>query len=186
MNLPGATVIRVSAQDIHAAIARHRGDLTKLGPAMRHALAPVIAHPDLMSLGAPRQGNNVAVSKYLYFDGELAILIYEIPLDRPVPPHDHGIWETVSVYRGRMRHRVHRRSDDRAVPGRATLATIDDRELIAGDFAIVAPPDDIHSFAALDNGTIGITIVFGSYKNERNYYDIEKGIYEVRRQRNAR
>ena len=43
--------------------------------------------------------------------------------------------------------------------------------LAKGDFAIVAPPDDIHGFVALDDETYGISLVRGEYKPIRNYYD---------------
>jgi predicted metal-dependent enzyme (double-stranded beta helix superfamily) len=53
---------------------------------------------------------------YLYFDGELSILLYQVPKGKTIPPHDHGIWETLSVYRGRMKHVV-TSADDGLVPG---------------------------------------------------------------------
>jgi hypothetical protein len=58
--------------------------------------------------------------------------------------------------------------------------------LRVGDFAIVTPPADIHSFTALDDGTYGITVVHGAYKAERHYYDPVAGTYEVRASRNVR
>ena len=68
------------------------------------------------------------------------------------------------MYRGRIRHVVYERVDDQTVPGAAELRVAEDRELGPGDFAIVAPPADIHSFTALSDGTYGITVVSGAYK----------------------
>jgi predicted metal-dependent enzyme (double-stranded beta helix superfamily) len=178
--------IRDCAQAIAAAIADHRGDQAALGRDMDAALRRLMTRDDLIGLGAPREGNNVAMSRYLYFDGELSILLYEVPKGRTIPPHDHGTWETVSVYRGRMRHVVYARDDDGTKPGFAELRAIDDRVLLRHDFAIVAPPNDIHSFTALDEGTYGITVVNGPYKAERLYYNAEEKSYVVKRQRNAR
>jgi hypothetical protein len=90
------------------------------------------------------------------------------------------------VYRGRIRHVVYERVDDQTVPGAAELRIAEDRELEPGDFAIVAPPADIHSFTALSDGTYGITVVSGSYKRDRHYYQPEKNTYVIRQGRNAR
>jgi len=178
--------IRDCAGAITAAIAVHRGDAAALGKAMDPALRRLMERDDLIDVGAPREGNNVAMSRYLYFDSELTILLYHVPKGQPIPPHDHGTWETVSVYRGRMRHVVYRRTDDGTKPGHAELRAIDDRVLERGDFAIVAPPDDIHGFTALDDDTYGITVVNGAYKAERHYYKPDEKTYVVKRQRNAR
>ena len=180
------STVRDCAQAIAAAIARHGGDGEKLGASIKASLRDLVAMPNLLELGIPREGNNVAFSQYLYFDGELSIIIFEVPNGKTIPPHDHGIWETLSVYRGRLRHIVYARADDGRVPGVADLRVADDAVLLVGDFAIVSPPADIHSFTALDEGTYGITVVHGAYKAERHYYDPAAGTYEVRASRNVR
>jgi hypothetical protein len=81
---------------------------------------------------------------------------------------------------------VYARADDGAVPGVAELRVESDAVLERGDFAIVSPPADIHSFTALDEGTYGITVVNGAYKTERHYYDPAARTYEVRAGRNVR
>ncbi len=52
--------------------------------------------------------------------------------------------------------------------------------------AFVAPPADIHSFTALEDGTLGLTIVNGAYKDERHYYRPETNSYVVKKQQNPR
>ena len=180
------SAVRDCARAIADAIARHgnRGDA--LAAAIRAALAPLMEQPDLLDRGIPRAGNNVAFSRYLYFDGEISILLFEVPQGKPIPAHDHGIWETLSVYRGRIRHVVYERSDDGTQEGVADLRIADDRILERGDFAIVAPPADIHGFTGLDEGTYGITVVAGTYKPDRHYYQPEQRTYEVRRGLNVR
>jgi predicted metal-dependent enzyme (double-stranded beta helix superfamily) len=180
------SIIRDCAQAIAAAIARHGSDGEALGAAIKASLRHLVAMPNLLELGIPREGNNVAFSQYLYFDGDLSIIIFEVPNGKTIPPHDHGIWETLSVYRGRIRHVVYERVDDQTVPGAAELRVAEDRELERGDFAIVAPPADIHSFTALSDGTYGITVVSGAYKRDRHYYQPEKNSYVIRQGRNAR
>ena len=181
-----ASPIRDCANAIAAAIAAHGDDSAALGRAIDASLKQLMREPDLLERGIAREGNNVAFSRYLYYDGDLSILIYEVPKDRPIPAHDHGIWETLSVYRGRLRHVVYERIDDAGVPGVADLRVKDDRVLARGDFAIVAPPSDIHSFTALEDGTYGITVVSGAYKAERHYYDPDRRTYVVKRGRNVR
>ena len=144
----------------------------------------LLSRDDLDRLGVPRQGNNVASSQYLYFDGQLSILLFELPKDQPVPPHDHGVWEAFCVYRGRVGHTVFERVDDESVPGKAELSTVGGQVLGPGDIAVVAPPADIHGFTALETGTMGLTVVCGAYKDERHYYRPESGTYEVRTQAN--
>ena len=184
---PGrSSAVRDCAQSILAAIAHHGNDGAAIAPAIRAALAALVQEPDLLERGIDRQGNNVSFSRYLYYDGELSILIYEVPKGRPIPAHDHGIWETLSVYRGRIDHIVYARTDDGSVPGVAKLRVEEEAVLGPGDFAIVTPPSDIHSFTALDDDTYGITVVNGAYKAERHYYDPVAGTYEVRAGRNRR
>jgi predicted metal-dependent enzyme (double-stranded beta helix superfamily) len=184
--MTSTAAVRDCAQAILGAIAEHGNVSAAIAPTIRESLATLIQEPDLLERGIARQGNNVAFSRYLYYDGELSILIYEVPKGQPIPAHDHGIWETLSVYRGRLRHIVYARADDGRVPGVADLRVVDDSVLKSGDFAIVSPPADIHSFTALDEGTYGITVVHGAYKAERHYYDPAAGTYEVRAGRNVR
>ena len=42
------------------------------------------AEPDILDRGI-ETANNVAFSRYLYYDGELSILIYEVPKGRTIP-----------------------------------------------------------------------------------------------------
>ena len=181
-----ASAVRDCARAIVDAIELHGRDSARLGDSIRMALAALIDEPDLIERGIPRVGNNVAFSRYLYFDGDLSILLFEVPKGKPIPPHDHGIWETLSVYRGRVRHVVYERTDDASVDGVADLRVTEDRVLERGDFAIVAPPFDIHGFTALDEGTYGITVVSGVYQAERRYYQPEQRTYTVKRALNPR
>ena len=171
---------------IIAAADRTDGSAAKLTEIMREPLSRLMARPDLLALGVPREGNNVAQSFYLYLDDQMSILLFQVPKGKVVPPHDHGIWESLFVYRGRIKHTVYERADDGAVPGVAELRAIDDRILERGDGAVVAPPSDIHSFTALADNTYGLTVVNGSYKADRHYYQPEEKTYLIRPQRNAR
>lgn len=178
--------VRECARIITEVIARCADDHAGLAEALGAPVAELARRDDLLDIGAPRQGNNVANSWYLYFDGALSILLFEVPDDRTIPPHDHGIWEAFGVYRGRARHRTMRRADDGTVDGYAELETVSEDILEPGELVVIAPPADIHTFEALQAGTYGLTIANGPYKQERLYYQPERNSYVVRQQVNYR
>ncbi|MCY4394895.1 MAG: hypothetical protein OXC10_07160 [Rhodospirillaceae bacterium] len=184
--LPAQMTVRECAEAVIAAQRRHGAGPAALLAAVGRPIAALLERDDLREQGIPRQGNNVAWSQYLYFDGDLSFLLFEVPEGGSVPPHDHGVWELFAVYRGRMRHTVYRRTDDGAVAGYAKLAATDDRVMRAGESAIVAPPADIHGFRALDGDAMGLTVVSGKYKPDRHYYDPDKDSYVVKRTANLR
>ena len=187
--MPGSNAVytvRDCARAIIDAIGDAPGDATAVGAAIREPMHRLIGRPDLLMLGVPRQGNNVAQSYYLYLDDEMSILLFEVPKGKPIQPHDHGIWESLYVYRGRIKHTLYRRADDDAVPGVAELAIVDDRVLERGEGTVVAPPNDIHGFTALTEETYGLTVVNGRYKADRHYYQPDQKTYVIRPQRNAR
>lgn len=177
---------RECAQMIIDAIAQSGDDYAAMASALKTPLAELIKNDNLSALGAPRQGNNVTSSLYLYFDGQLSILLFEVPSDRTIPPHDHGIWEAFCTYRGKVRHETMRRIDDESVDGYAELETISEDILGPGDLTVIAPPADIHSFTALQEGTLGLTIANGPYKHNRHYYQPETNTYVVKPQVNFR
>ena len=144
----------------------HKDDNAKLIKALQAPLKRIVAQPDLLSLGVKRQGNHIDNSKYLYYDGQLVISLDEFPKGKRIPPHDHGVWEALAVYKGSFDHTVYERKDDGTKEGYADLAVVDDRQLKPGDVAIVAQPAEIHTFVALEEGTYSITVVGGHYAEE--------------------
>ncbi|GAA4256946.1 hypothetical protein GAY28_08910 [Azospirillum brasilense] len=177
------TAIRACAQAVIRAIETHGHDTAQLTAALREPLAALAARPDLCTAGVPRIGNHVANSQYLYYDGDLSILLFELPDGRPIDVHDHGNWESMAIYRGRVKHTVYERRDDGSVPGKADLTVVEDRVLEPGDSVVIAPPADIHGFMALQEGSWGITVASGTYKPERCYFQPEAGTVVSRRPR---
>jgi len=174
-------------RDIVAAADRFgRDDVDRARTAMAEPIHRLVERNDLLGAGIPRPGNNVAESYYLYFDGELSVVLFKVPTDAAVQPHDHGVWETLFVWRGALRHTVYERTDDRSTPGRAVLREHASTTLNPGDFAIVAPPRDIHGFCALTEGTYGITVSRGLYNPERLYFDVGAQTCATRRPRTLR
>jgi predicted metal-dependent enzyme (double-stranded beta helix superfamily) len=169
---PGAT-IRACALATIEAVERHRNDTAAITAAIAAPFATLLARSDLLTIGVPRPGNHVAMSWYLYYDGDLSLLIYPLAKDKVIPPHDHGNWESMFVYRGAVKHTVYQRRDDGSVPGYADLEVVDDRVLQPGHSAVFAPPADIHTFMATVESTYAITVASGFYRQERCYFQPE-------------
>ena len=186
MAMAEAYSIRDCASAIADALVQCGSDRKKLSQALGPPMKKLMKRPDLLAVGIPRAGNNVAVSSYLYFDGEMSMILFQVPKDKPIQPHDHGIWESLFLYKGRIKHTLYERADDGSMPGFADLKVVHDDVLEPGDFVIVAPPHDIHGFTALTDDTYGISVVNGAYKPERLYYDPDQKSYEVRLQKTAR
>ena len=177
--------VRDCARAVLDVIEHVGNDPRRLKKAMLTPVRKLLERDDLLELGVQRQGNNVAFSRYLYFDGQMSILLFQAPKDKPIQPHDHGVWETMFVYRGKVKHTVYARQDDGTRDGFAELRAVDDTILQPGDGTIVAPPADIHGFVGLTDDTYAVTIVNGAYKNERLYYQPEQKTVAVRIQKNA-
>src|SRR6185295_6123038 len=105
-------VVRECARDIMAIVDKHKDDNAGLMQALQDPLRRIIAQPDLLSIGVKRQGNHIDNSKYLYYDGQLVISLDEFPKGKRIPPHDHGVWEALAVYKGSFDHTVYERKDD--------------------------------------------------------------------------
>jgi len=172
--------VRDCAQALMAALVEHKKDQDKLRDSFHAAFQPLLKRDDLQLLGVPRKGNHIDNSQYLYYDGQMHLTLDQLPKGKIIPPHDHGTWEAMAIWRGRLKHTVFDRLDDRKTPGYADLKVVDDRVLTPGDLAMVIPPAEIHSFTAMDDETFAITIVGGHYKPQRHYYDPEKKSYVVR------
>ncbi|MBO9355966.1 hypothetical protein GG851_18410 [Bordetella petrii] len=174
--------IRTCSASMMAAIEeyKHEQDIVKLRSKLVAAVRPVIDRADLFELGAVRKGNHISNSKYLYYDGDLCVTLDEFPKGKFIPPHDHGVWEAIVLVRGSMQHTVYDRVDDRKTEGHAKLQPSEDVTMKPGDISMVMPPDDIHSFTALEDGTFGITIVGGEYSLLRHYYSLDDDKYVVR------
>ena len=111
-NANSEQVVRECAFDIIRIAETHKNDNAKLIKALQEPLRRIVAQPDLLSLGVKRQGNHIDNSKYLYYDGQLVISLDEFPKGKRIPPHDHGVWEALAVYKGSFDHTVYERKDD--------------------------------------------------------------------------
>jgi predicted metal-dependent enzyme (double-stranded beta helix superfamily) len=186
--MPASTseqVIRECAFEIIRISDAHAADGRALAQALRAPLQRIVALPDLLSLGVPRQGNHIDHSKYLYYDGQLVISLDEFPKGKHIPPHDHGVWEAIAMYRGSVDHTVYQRLDDGSREGHAELVRVEDRRLGPGDVSVLIAPAEIHSFIALEEGTHSLTVVGGHYAELRHYFKPDENTCIVRRPRPA-
>lgn len=172
--------IRACATAVIDAVARFGNDTHAITAAIDAPFQALLARSDLLTIGVPRPGNHVAMSWYLYYDGDLSLLIYPLAKGKVIPAHDHGNWESMFVYRGAVKHTVYERIDDGTVAGHADLKIVDDRVLRPGDSAVIAPPADIHTFLATEEDTYAITVASGFYKEERCYFQPEAKTYFVK------
>jgi predicted metal-dependent enzyme (double-stranded beta helix superfamily) len=168
--------IRDLAREVERQKALHGMDGPKLLDGLREPIGRILAS-DLTIVGVKREGNHIDESRYLYYDGDVSITFDHMPGGKDIPPHDHGIWEALAVYSGRLRHTVYDRKDDGTKEGYAELEVIDDRTLEPGEMAIVAPPAEIHGFTAQTDDTWTVTVVGGPYKPDRAYYKPEENAY---------
>lgn len=176
-----AYTIRECAQAIIGLIATHGEDYAALQEGLRTPLGKLLARPDLLDHGVKREANHIDFSRHLYYDGQLSITLDNFPRGKKIPPHDHGVWELLAIYRGEVEHTVYDRRDDGSKPGYADLHVIDDRVLKAGDISLVAPPAEIHSFTALTDECFSVTVVGGNYAANRHYFNPAEKSYVQRR-----
>lgn len=172
--------VRQLAEEVQRQTAKHGSNGPKLLEALREPIRKILAQ-DLMKMGVKREGNHIDNSKYLYYDGEMSITFDHLPKGKFIPPHDHGVWESMAIFSGKLKHVVYDRVDDGKKDGFADLKIIDDRVLERNDIAMVAPPSEIHSFMAMTDDTWSVTIVGGVYKPDRKYYNPADKTYVVRK-----
>ena len=171
--------VRDLAQQVLKLVEKHGQDGPKLLEGLRGPVQQLM-QGDLAAQGVKREGNHIDNSKYLYYDGQMSITFDHMPKGKFIPPHDHGVWEMLAIYSGRLKHVVYDRLDDGKKDGFADLKILDDRVLEKNDAAIVAPPSEIHSFTALTDDTFTVTIVGGKYKPDRKYYNPSEKSYVTR------
>jgi len=178
--------VRANAQAILKVLGEHPVDQARLQAEVKMAVANLVKVPGLEALGVKREANHVPASFYLYFDTEMKITLDVLAKDKKLPVHEHGAFEAFGVYRGSLLHTVYQQVDDNTRPGYAELKVIDDRKLKQGDFALVAPPADIHGFTGLEEGTALLTVATSHYIPNRRYFDPEKRTYTVSATKNTR
>jgi predicted metal-dependent enzyme (double-stranded beta helix superfamily) len=173
--------VREFAAATQALLADAGDDWNAVEAGLGELMREWVRRPDLLTLGVPREGNHVRESQYLYYDGELAITVSHQGRGVTIPPHDHGTWEAVAVYRGRITHTRYGGVGEVAdASADAALEILEERVMEAGDTIVVVPPDDIHSFTALSEDTYHLAVVGGRYSPVRRYFQPDDHSYIYR------
>lgn len=172
-------VVRRVARDITALIAAHP-DPTAARAEVEAALSPLIpADAELFEGALPMPG--LDLTRMLYFDPELVLLLSKFDPNFALPVHNHEAWNVLMVCSGEMHFRWYRRLDDLSEPGRADLEIADDRVLTAGGCGIIGlPPHDIHQLEVLTDDTWLLTVTPQVEPEIREIYDPASGTYEVK------
>lgn len=101
----------------------------------------------------PTGGMGEGVGNYLIFrsaNRDLTLMSLVLPSGAGTPVHDHLAWGLVGLYSGEQEEWVYRRLDTDGDEGVADLVEVDQRQLRAGDFYELLPPEgDIHRVRTL-------------------------------------
>jgi hypothetical protein len=164
---------RACADELRTALERNDWDavaaVSELDRAMRRLV--LVDGLDLI-VGAPKQTVHSIGAHWLYWDGEINILLARFESGVTVTPHDHGTAQMVGAYRGTLDYQLYRRADDGSSPSFTKLELVEDRKLQPGDFSLVPPPPhDIHGFTPRDGDMLMLVAVFGTYSGKRLYFD---------------
>jgi predicted metal-dependent enzyme (double-stranded beta helix superfamily) len=176
----GLITIRACAQRFIAAQAEHGDDFAAFVEAATPACRELMERPDLLTLGF-QLGTHRTSIRLLYGDGDLSIIVAHEPPRLPIPVHDHGMWEMLGLYQGRLEHRLYERLDDDSRPGFSQVREIDRRTMTPGDVLCVPPaPNDVHGFTAETDDSYLVAILPGWYNRIRRYFDVDNDRYFLR------
>jgi predicted metal-dependent enzyme (double-stranded beta helix superfamily) len=137
-------VVRGFLDDVRAAIAQ-AGSPQEACEAIRPRFAELLADeawlPDEYMAPVPGSGMGGGIGQWLLYragDGSLSLFSLVVPPGSATPVHDHLAWGLVGLYRGTQDEEVYAETGD-------GLDLVESRELRAGDFyALIPPQDDIH------------------------------------------
>ncbi len=172
---------RQCARDILAVLATHDNNVVRATPEIIPHIQTLMRRPDLLEMGTPRDSAHTKDSIWLYYDPEFFILISHPEKDVMVPPHNHGTWEAIGLYRGALQYSRYQRQDDASRAGFADLKQSESRTLHPGDATLLpGPPNDIHGFTGLTADTYIVAVSTGLYSPVRNYFNPEAKTYTPR------
>ncbi|HEX7101536.1 MAG TPA: hypothetical protein VF201_02720 [Nitrolancea sp.] len=122
--------------------------LEQLKPAFGELLATDGWLPQEFSEPYLASGMGGGIGQYLLYrsaDKSLTLFSLVVPAGSSTPVHDHLAWGLVGLYRGDQHEEVYALQDGDPDAGDARLKLTEERELKAGEFYALLPPDgDIH------------------------------------------
>jgi predicted metal-dependent enzyme (double-stranded beta helix superfamily) len=165
--------IRGFATELIAVLDEHQGNMARAYDKAMPIVTRLLDQVDLTDFGVLREGNHTPSSQWLYYDYELEVHLSTFVPGVAVPVHNHGTWEFIAPYRGEFEYTAFRRADDGRVEGQAELEVVEQRTLLPGDAAVVAPPHDIHCFTPKTEDMLLLGMNHGPLAPVRTYYDVE-------------
>ena len=153
-------------------------DFDSLTASTGASLVKLMERPDLLCNAFPVRTHRIPIW-LLYCDAELTLLIGREEAHVTVPIHDHGTWEMLGIYRGKIDHSRYERLDSGEEAGsHAELREVERRTMERGETVLLPkPPHDIHSFTALADDTLVLAVIPGWYPGYRRYFDLETNSY---------
>ncbi len=145
-------------------------------------MADLLAVPGLDEVTASPSGkaspSDRTSTGWIYYDCDLRIVRGRMPAGFVQSPHNHGSWNIFGIYRGAAHYRSYRRLDDRSQRYVADLEVAEDRVMSDGDITLLpAPPDDIHTVAALAPVTTSLLVARSHFSAIREQYLPDRGTY---------
>jgi predicted metal-dependent enzyme (double-stranded beta helix superfamily) len=177
-----ATTVRAASRELIEVLDEGIGH-PDLRPRVENVFVKLLERPDLLVIGVERTANHQPWSSYIYYDGQLSLTVGYLPKGSSVPVHDHGVWEALGVYRGRLRHALYERTGPETPDGRAGLGLVDERTMSFGNLEVLAPPADIHGFTALEDDTYFLAAHLDEFPTNRRYYQPSLGTFVIRNQK---
>lgn len=177
-----AEAVERAAASVKAALRQLDGDPSRDPSAIGEAMAPLVErYREVFEAGAVRPSAVMAESRLVYEDPELILFLSRADAGAEETLHNHGLWNVLVMCAGSMHFRWCERLDDGSQPGKSQLGVVDDRVIRTADVGAVGlPPNDIHSFAVLEDDTWLYTVAPGAANETRETHDLESGTYVER------
>jgi predicted metal-dependent enzyme (double-stranded beta helix superfamily) len=138
--------------------------LDLLRPAFGELLGDFTWLPSEFTRPDPTGGMGEGVGNYLIFRSgsrDLSLMSLVLPAGVSTPVHDHLAWGLVGLYSGRQSETVYGLASQGDLEGVAQLVELEQRDLQAGDFYELLPPEgDIHRVRTLgDDPSVSIHLL---------------------------
>jgi 3-mercaptopropionate dioxygenase len=141
LDTPRVRAFVTSVRAAIAAAATPEEAIASIRPGFADLLADQGWLPAGYAAASPESGMGGGIGQWLLYragDGSLSLFSLVVPAGSETPVHDHLAWGLVGLYRGTQEEEIYAQRN-------GALELKDQRDLAAGDFyALVPPQDDIH------------------------------------------
>jgi predicted metal-dependent enzyme (double-stranded beta helix superfamily) len=141
LDTPRVRAFVTSVRAAIAAAATPEQAITSIRPSFADLLADQEWLPPEYVVSTSESGMGGGIGQWLLYragDGSLSLFSLVVPAGSETPVHDHLAWGLVGLYRGTQEEEIYAQRN-------GALELREQRDLAAGDFyALVPPQDDIH------------------------------------------